>query len=243
MAGWFMGLMAMTIFTLSFFPSFKNGSLGQAFNNLSPALQKIAGTADSFTTIGGYIDQQLFALRIPLLATILTIAIFSSLTAGEERRGLLETQLSLPLSRTKILFQKLLAGIFILVLAMAGVLIGVIIILLILNEYYSLTTVLKEILGALLVSLGFGLIAFMLGSGFGKKGLAIGLSSAFAFFSYLVSSLVVSVPALQGVERASLFHYQNPPVLTVGNGLVLGGVAVVVAAASFILFLRRDIGT
>src|SRR5665213_218200 len=83
-AGWFIGLLAMTILTLSFFPAFKNGNLGQTFNNLSPALQKVVGDTASFKTIGGYISQQLFALRIPLLTTVLAIVLFNGLTVGEE---------------------------------------------------------------------------------------------------------------------------------------------------------------
>lgn len=241
--GWFVGLTAMTILTLSFFPSFKNGNLGQAFTNLSPALQRITGNVDSFKSIGGYISQQLFALRIPLLATILSIALFSGLTVGEERRGILETQLSLPLGRTKILFNKLLAGIIIMAAASLGVLLGVAIILMVLHEHYSLLTVMREILGALLVSLCFGLMAFTLGSGFGKKSLAVGLSSAFAFLSYLVTSLLPVAPVLKDVEKASLFHYQNPPIIGVENGLILATVSVVLVGLSWLLFLRRDIGT
>ncbi|HSX43927.1 MAG TPA: ABC transporter permease subunit, partial [Candidatus Saccharimonadales bacterium] len=122
---WFLGLAAMTTLTLSFFPAFKNGELGKTFSNLSPALQKVVGNTDSFRTVGGYIGQQIFSLRIPLLATVLSIILFNGLTAGEERRGLLQTQLSLPLRRASILLQKLLAGIVIMVLASIGVFVGI----------------------------------------------------------------------------------------------------------------------
>jgi len=240
--GWFIGLLAMTILTLSFFPSFKNGALGQSLSNLSPAAQKIVGNVDSFKTIGGYIGQQLFALRIPLLLTILAIVLFGGLTVGDERKGLLETQLSLPLSRLKILTHKLLAGIAIIVIASTGVFVGVVISLAFLGEHYSLLTVLQEVAGTLLVSLCFGLIAFMLGASFGKRGLAVGLASAFAFLSYLISSLVAAVPGLKDVEKASLFHYQTPPIISPVHALVLGATALVLIAISLVLFNRRDIG-
>jgi len=242
MLSWFIGLMAMTILTLSFFPSFKNGALGQALTNLSPAAKKVVGNVDSFKTIGGYIGQQLFALRIPLLSTILGIVLFSGLTVGEERKGLLETQLSLPLGRLKILSHKLLAGILIMAIASIGVFVGVVIALFFLREHYSLLNVLQEIAGALLVSLCFGLLAFTLGASFGKKGVAVGAASGFAFLSYLISSLVASVPSLSGVEKASLFHYQSPPIISPQHALVLGSVALVFIVVSFVLFARRDIG-
>jgi ABC-2 type transport system permease protein len=197
--GWFIGLATMTILTLSFFPSFKNGELGRTFNNLSPALQKVVGNTDSFRTVGGYISQQIFALRIPLLATVLSIVLFNGLTVGEERKGLLETQLSLPLKRTTILLQKLLAGIVILAVASIGIFIGIWITLLLIHEHYSYLTIWREIFGAVLVSLDFGLIAFMLGSAIGKKSIAVGAASGFAFLSYLISSLAAAVPSLKDV--------------------------------------------
>jgi ABC-2 type transport system permease protein len=241
--GWLIGLMAMTMLTLSFFPAFKNGALSQTFNNLSPALQKSFGSAESFRTVSGYISQQIFALRIPLLLTILCIAIFNSLTVGEERKGLLETQLSLPFSRSKILLDKLLAGIIIVVISSVGVFIGIWITLIFIHEHYGFLTIWQEILGAVLVSLDFGLVAFMLGSALGKRGLVIGLTSAFAFLSYLITSLVSIVPSLKGVEKASLFHYQSPTAISFAHVLVLIVFGIIVTVLAFILFRRRDIGT
>jgi ABC-2 type transport system permease protein len=241
--GWFIGLAAMTILTLSFFPSFKNGELGKTFNNLSPALRKVVGNTDSFRTVGGYIGQQIFALRIPLLVTVLSIVLFNGLTVGEERKGLLETQLSLPLKRSTVLFQKLVAGVVIIAIASIGVFVGIWATLIFIHEHYSYLTIWREILGAVLVSLDFGLTAFMLGSALGKKGIAVGLASGFAFLSYLISSLVAAVPSLKGIEKLSLFHYQTPAIISLRNSLVLATVGLLFISISFLLFQRRDIGT
>jgi ABC-2 type transport system permease protein len=243
MAGWFAGLTAMTILTLSFFPAFKNGQLGKTFNSLSPALQKVVGNTDSFRTVGGYIGQQIFSLRIPLLVTVLSIVVLNGLTVGDERKGILETQLSLPISRSKLLMQKLLAGIVMIAIASIGIFVGILITLLFIHEHYSYVTVWREILGAVLVSLDFGLIAFMLGSALGKRNIAVGAASGIAFLSYLISSLVVTVPSLKGVEKLSLFHYQTPAIITVRDSLVLIAVGVVLITVAFLLFQRRDIGS
>ena len=241
--GWFLGLTAMTILTLSFFPSFKNGEIGKTFSDLSPALQKVVGNTDSFRTVGGYIGQQIFALRIPLLATVLSIVLFNGLTVGEERKGLLETQLSLPLKRSTILLQKLLAGITIMAVASIGVFVGIWVTLLFIHEHYSYLTIWREILGAVLVSLDFGLIAFMFGSALGKKSIAVGVASGFAFLSYLISSLVTAVPSLKDIEKLSLFHYQSPAIISLRDSLVLAIVGLVFVLVSFLMFQRRDIGT
>ncbi|HET7827856.1 MAG TPA: ABC transporter permease subunit, partial [Candidatus Saccharimonadales bacterium] len=223
--------------------SFKNGQLGKSLGNLSPALQKVVGNTDSFRTVGGYIGQQVFALRIPLLMTILGIVVFNGLTVGEERRGLLETQLSLPISRTKIILQKLAAGLVILAITSVGVFVGIWLTLLFIHEHYSYVTIWREILGAVLIGLDFGLLAFMLGSALGKKGIAVGVSSGLAFLSYLISSLVATVPSLKAVEKASLFHYQAPPIISFFHIVVLAAVGSVFCLLGLLLFLRRDIGT
>ncbi len=232
----------MSILTLSFFPSFKNGQLGQSLSNLSPALQKIVGSTDSFKTVGGYINQQIFALRIPLLATVLSIVLFYGMTVGAERRGILETQLSLPIRRSALLLQKLLAGIVILSFASIGVFVGIWITLLFIHEHFSYITIWREILGAVLVSLDFGLVAFMCGSAFGKKNIAVGAAGGFAFLSYLISSLVAAVPSLKFVEKASLFHYQSPVAINMHQAIVLSIVGLVFSAMAVVLFQRRDIG-
>lgn len=239
---WLLGLAAMTTFTMSFYNSFKAGGFDQTFNNLPKAFQKIAGNAASFKTISGYISQQIFSFRLPLLTIILSVAVFNSLSVGEERRGILQTQLTLPLTRTKILTSKLLSGLLVVGLASVGTFAGVLLGLIILHEHYSHMAILRQTLLCLLISFDFGLVAFMLGSIFGSKTIALGIAGGLAFMSYLISSLATAVPQLAGIEKLSLFHYyQDLANFSLGHTLVLLFVAVVLIVLSFYGFSRRDI--
>jgi ABC-2 type transport system permease protein len=82
-------------------------------------------------------------------------------------------------------------------------------------------------LGVLLLGVDFGLVALAVGAATGRRGNAIGVASAVAFASYLVSSLASVVTWIRPVRFTSLFYR------SVGNnqltvGLSLGELAVLV---------------
>lgn len=241
---WFLAFLGMVVLTTIFFPAFKNGGLAQSFDSLPKGLQSIIGNAASFRTIGGYISQEVFSLRMPLLTIILAVSVFNGLTVGDERRGVLEAQLSLPLSRFTLLAQKLAAGLGIVLLASIGTFLGVLLGVVLIHEHASLVKIFQETLGCALLSVDFGLLTFMLGSGFGNKGLTIGLSSGVAFGSYLITSMASTVTQLRGIEKLSLFHYyHDPSAFNLHQLLLLTAVGMVLIFVGFTLFLRRDVKT
>lgn len=241
---WFLGLLASSLITLVFFPEFKGTNIAQVFNSLPASVQHIIGSASSYTTLNGYISQEVFGLRTLLLSIILGIIVFNSLTVSEERRGLLETHISLPLSRTKILFSKLSGGIFIIGLASIGSFVGVLIGLTIIHDHYSLIKLMQLVIGTSVLGILFGLVTFMLNAIFGVRSLVLGLSCAYAFLSYMISSLVVSVHSLKAVERASFFHYYNfSENFYLHNILILVYIGLAMIFISLIFFTRRDIET
>jgi ABC-2 type transport system permease protein len=243
MIGWFVGLFALSLFLMLLFPALQKSEIGQLFSNLSPALQKIAGGQDSFSTVDKYIGGELFALRMPLLFIILSIILFASITVGDERRGALMTQLTMPISRARLLGEKLLAVGIILLVVTVGMLLGVLLGAAIIHDPVNIMEMLKHTVGCLLIGLDFGLIVFLLGGGFGKRGSATAIATAVAFMSYLVSSLVAVASVLEPFEKFSLFHYyQNPSPVSVAHAGLLVLVGAIMIAASFVAFPRRDIG-
>lgn len=240
--GWFIGVTAVTVLTLSVYNSFSGGELGDSLQNLPPAIQKLAGDTASFKTVGGYISQQIFALRMPVLMTILSIAVLVGVSVGEEEKGLVETQLSLPISRIKLLFQKLLAAWTVIIVASLGSLLGVQIGLWLIGHSYSLLDVVPHLVNCLLVAGGYGLLGFAIGSVTGKRGLAMGAASGLAFLGFLINSMASSVAIFKTADKFTLFHYYQ----TTGGynwdhvGL-LGGIAVVLICVSLLAFDHRDV--
>jgi putative exporter of polyketide antibiotics len=241
---WFLGVLVLSVFTMYFFPVFKNGNISSSLNSLPTSLQKIIGDKASWNTVGGYISQQIFALRVPIALSVLSIYIFSNLFTGEEKKGLVETQLSLTNGRTRILLNKLAASIFIIGLVTMASCIGVIIGLKLIHYNYDYINLLKISLNCLLLCLDFGLVAFLIGCISGKNGLAIGVSSAYVFMSYLITSMVSSVSSLRIPDKFSLFHYySNGNILNTRDLLVLTSFGLICLIIGMMTFNLRDINT
>ena len=238
---WFIGIAAMTLLTLAFFHSLSSSNLDQSFKTLPPAVQKIAGTQFSFKTVDGYIRQQIFALRIPMLTIILAVSLLIGLSAGDESRGLLEQQLSLPISRTGLLLQKLAAALVIVTVATCGAMAGILIALLFLHEHESFRLILEYTLSCAALSFTYGMVGFLVAALTGRHGLAVGIASAFAFLSYLINSLAPAVSLMKNIDKLTFFHlYQLNP-FSWGHFLGLIIAIAALSAVSIMAFNRRDI--
>lgn len=242
MLGWFIGVTFVTFLTMSVYNSFSGGELAESFKDLPPALQKLAGDMESFKTVGGYISQQIFALRVPLLLVVVSIAVMVGVSAGEEERGLAETQLALPISRTKLLLHKLAAAVTVVGVASLGALVGVQAGLWVIGQSYSLLDVLPHLANAVLVSVGYGMIGFTVAAATGRRGLALGVSSGLAFLGFLINSMAPSVSLFGTLDKATLFHYYaTKGSYDWGNLVLLTVLCLGLAAISVVAFRRRDI--
>jgi len=240
--GWTFGLTFVTLLTMSVYNSFSSGDIAKSLQELPPAMQKLIGDIESYRSIGGYISQQIFALRAPLLLMILSIAVLVGISAGEEEKGLVETQLALPLSRTKLLAQKLAAGLTVIGLASLGALIGVQLGLWVVGQQYSLLDVLPHLVNCLLVAMCYGLVGFTIAAVTGRRGLALGAASGLAFLSFLINSMAPAVDYLQTLDKLTLFHYYSiKGGYHWGNISLLAGIATLLIVVSLIAFNRRDI--
>lgn len=238
---WFLGIMAITLLTVSFYDSFKATDVEELFKNLPQAIQNIAGDVSSFKTVEGYLVQQIYSLRLPLLSIILAISLLVGLSAGDEQKGLLETQLALPVSRVSLLLQKVAAAVTIIAFASIGAIVGIAVALSFLGENWSLTAVLKFSLNCLALSILYGLVGLLIAALTGRRALALGIASGFAFLSYLINSMAPSVSYLEATDKLTFFHYyQNDP-FQFGNFMILVISAILLLVCSCIAFTKRDI--
>jgi ABC-2 type transport system permease protein len=242
MLWWSAGIMAMTIFTIAFFPTFRDSDISQAFSQMPAAVQRLAGDVDAYRTIGGYVRQQIFSLRIPILTIILAIALFTGLSATDERSGRTEAQLTLPVGRLRLMLEKMAAGLVVLAVACVSIIVAVEVGTRLVGESYSLASAFKASFACFLLSSAIGLVAYMIGCVSGKKGLTLGIASGIAFGGYLITSLAATVTSLSFLDKLSFFHYYpSGPNLTVFQSTVLLGVCVISACIGLIVFNRRDI--
>lgn len=243
---WSLGLFTMAFVTMVFFPYFKNAGFEQVIASAPESLKGLLGDASSYMTVVGYVDQQVFALRMPMLTIVMAVALFVSVGVADEDRGTLETLLALPVSRTKVFLQKLFAGAVISAVASVFIALGVWATFGIIHGSMSISSLAQATLGCWLLTMVFGVLTYAIGAATGKRGLTIGVASAVAFVSYLVTSLAPAVDKLDQVQKASVFYYYNTPSiaqhgLQIRNVSVLVGITVVLSVVSLLAFRHRDL--
>jgi ABC-2 type transport system permease protein len=244
---WSLGMFLMVLLTMSVYPSFaQDGGLSDALANVPEALKGLIGDLAAQKTIGGFIDQQIFAFRMPLFMIIFSIILFNSLIAGDESEGTLQTLLVQPISRLRALFEKLLAGLVLVAAASIATMTGVLAGLLMVGEIFNFGHLLAATFNLWLLAACFGILALTIGAISGKKGIASGLTSIFAFANYFITSLAPSVKTLQPFKKFTLIHYYSSPQvamngLDVGKAIVLIVFCAVLVLAAAVIFNKRDI--
>lgn len=243
---WSFGMIALAALTMAFYPSFSQLGADEFVNSVPESLRTLIGSVESFKSIPGYVAQQIYGPQIPIMTIILAVVLYIGIGVGEEDRGTLQTLMAQPVTRTQIYLQKLGAGAIVLTVVSIAVGIGVLGGVLGLGEQISLLRLLQATCMLALLNIVYGVIAYAIGMGTGKKALAIAASSAYAFLSFFISSLAPSVKPLQPLQKFSMFYYYNKPEVIVhgidATNLVI--IVVVIAVLSFIGligFLRRDI--
>lgn len=243
---WSIGVIAMAMLMMSFYHSFSQGGFDEVLKNVPKSFQGLIGDIASLKTVPGYVSQEVFALRIPLLTLIMGIILFSGLLAGDEADGTLQTLLAQPVSRLKLFIQKYLAGLVISFIICAMSIIGVVVGLFLIHEHMSIVRLFQSAVGVWLLTVLFGTVGFALGAITGKKGMAGSFAGLFTFGTYLITSFVNNVAWLKTIEKISPFHYYNSPAiaqygLRASNVLIMAGSTLILLLISLVVFLKRDI--
>ena len=182
---------------------------------------------------------------LPLMLIAYMIAAGSAATAGEREAGTLEFLLSQPVSRRRVLLEKLLG----LCTSLAVITVSFAVVLVVSTRVFALDVAAPHLLAAtasayLLAAL-FGAIALLAGVITAHRALAAGVASAAAVAAYLLSSLAALVEGLKRFRPMSPFWwYSGHDPLRQGleplHVLLLVGATLVCIAAAVVTFERRD---
>ncbi len=200
------------------------------------------------TSPTGFVTWRSFGL-LPVFLGIWAALAGARLTRGAEERGVLDTILALPVTRTRYLVEGLAA------LATALALVGILIGLGALGGAAAVGAVLSP--GAAIVAgLNVGLTAFvggtlalLLAQFTPRAGAASGLAIALMLFSWLLDGVGRAGASAAWLGRLSPYHLYtgNKPLIadypvSLGGYLGLATLALLAAALSFPLFGQRDLG-
>ena len=246
--GWSIGLAAYVALQTSFYPSVQNSDLQRAIAQYPKELKAFFGGAQAFdfSTGHGYLDVELFSMIIPALLTIAAIAYGAATLAGEQDRGTLDLVLANPVTRRRVVLEKVL-GAAATVFGLAAI---VAVAVAVMGEIFGLGVAVANVgvacLGAGLVAFLFGAIAMLAGAATGSRAVAIGFPAALFAATYLLVGLAGLVDWLKPFRVISPLYHANGthPLangLPLGNYLLLGALGVVTVIANLVVFERRDL--
>lgn len=239
---WTLSGLLLVLLTVSVFPAFQE-ALGQSLNDVPEALRSLVGDASSYATLPGYLDLQVFE-QLVFLSIVLGIILGTSLLAGEENEGTLQTLASLPISRSRVYIQKLLALAVIVGVVTFSLFVGSLLGASLIGESLDFWRLAGATVGAWLLALTLSILAYALGAATGKRGVAGAAAGLVAFLAFLLPALTQGVEGLQFLEKLSPFYYFNSPLttgLSATDYLTLIAVNITLTIVGYIFFSRRDI--
>jgi len=245
---WSIGVAAFIAINLAFYPSFKDqaAELEKSFEQIPDSARALFSDTGDFLSPTGYLSSQVYYLMLPMLTGILAISLGSSLIAREEQSGTIELLLSRPISRTKLLIAKGLVGVKITAIVSLVACLVTVGLAKLVELPVPLGRIALASLVCYLLSLTFGMVAFVI-TMLGKARVAsIGLATLFALGGYIIASLQSAADWLKYPAKIFPFDYYQPGAILEGtynwwNITFVIGILVAGSVASWLIFRKRDI--
>ena len=249
LAWWTLGVVALVWVNVIFYPSVRDSPEIEGFVEDSPELMRaLLGGRESLDILSpaGYLDGQVFALLVPLLLLIFAIGHGAGAIAGEEEKGTLELLLANPVGRRRLVAEKLLGllglvVVFGVVVWLSSWTSGVAV-----DLGVSAGRMVAATLGACLLGALFGALGLLVGAATGRRGPSIGVPAALAVAAYLLMALAPLADWLEPWRVLSPFYYYASYDRLVegmdwGAAAVLGVATAAFAVAAIAALERRDL--
>lgn len=249
--GWTLGIVAMVVFTIGFYPSVRGqASIDELVRDLPEAVKAVIGLQEgvSLTSPAGYLQGRLFSILLPVLLLTFGIGTGARAIGGSEADGTLELLLSNPVTRRRVLVERYVAT--------AGLVVGLGLVffvsLLALAPAVGLLdgVPVARLAGASAAATGLALLhatlAFAVGSARGRPAPAVAVASALAAAGYLLQGVAAASGSLGALEAASPWHWyleRNVLVEGLAARTIVAPLALslVLAVAAAWIFDRRDL--
>lgn len=244
---WCIGIAGLVVLTLALYPTIKGqaAELNKSFGSLSGSTSALFGGTDFFSPVG-YLNSQLVYFTLPLLLAILAIGMGSSLIGREESDNTIESLLARPLSRSRLLAAKALAGMLILLfVTFVGSAITVL-----LAQVVSMGIPLGNIAAAcfacFLLVLTFGAVAFLLASTGRGRAASLGIAVVYAIGGYIIGSLASTVHWLDKPSLIFPYHYYHTADILRGSFswlaiVFFAAITLLCGILAWLSFRRRDL--
>ena len=244
---WSAGFIFISIYLSYFFPYMsENAAIFKIVDSMPPVIKNLIGDVEFVSTPAGFFNLQPFSYFAPIMILFYSVSRGVGVIAGEIENGTLDLLLSKPISRSGVIFQKVLSISLALAIIHVFFLSGMALGLILFKIDMNIIRLAEAIIALYMLSLSFLTISVTAGIIFLNKRKAVGLVSGYALISFLVNAYAPAVNSFQIARIFSPFYYNSgsSPIL---NGLDLSHlmiqvfIAVFFFMASILIFKKRDL--
>ena len=245
LTGYSLGLALYVFVVVALYPAFKHSNSLDSLVRNDATAAALFGITGRISSSGGWLNANVYANFFPLIMLLLTVGYGAASVAGQDEDGTLCLVVALPVRRSSIVLQKVGA------MVMQGVVLAVVVAAFVfIGRSFGLSVTgvhIVSVSGAvLLMGLDFGILAMVVGALSGRRSTALGVATALAAASYLVSSLAPVASWLRPARAASLFYWsvannQITAGVTLEDVAVLTVTAAVGVCSALLAFDRLDV--
>ena len=245
--GWGLGFTVLAWMVVWFYPTLgKSVDFTEGLKQLPPALQKIAGGVGDLNTPSGFLNAQVFQKTMPMMMAVLGIVLGCGVMASEEDRGTLQTLLSSPVSRTKVLWQKWLALSVVIAVTTVFLALGLVLGLWQIHVSLPLGYTALALANVWLFGVFFMTLALSIGAMTGRLSATVGISSLVGVAGYFLSSFAQAIEKLKPYEKLSPYYYYGSKNILEGQtepklAAIMVLLIVVLMVISRAVFNKRDL--
>jgi len=208
--------------------------LEQFPEKVQTVMEGLGADAASLTTIEGFLASKQYSLIWPLLAVLMIAGLAGATIAGEIEKGSLEITLARPVSRTKILLGRYLAGV-VLILAFTFVSIFSIVPLAGLYDVdISISNVVKLSVLAFLFGWAVLSLSMFFSSILSERSRAFATIGGLMMGMYVLNTVALISEKYENIRYTSFFHYFDTVGALINN--TIGRTSIIVFIICIIIF-------
>jgi ABC-2 type transport system permease protein len=239
------GMGAYAVLIVAIYPTFKDDASLESLASGNSSLAALLGISGSLTSPSGWMNANIYANFLPLVVLLMTIGYGASAVAGQDEDGALGLTATLPVRRSSLGAQKVAA-----LVAIALPVSAVTLLAGLAGRRFEVTLETGPLVAATIGVTGlgviFGLLALLIGALTGSRATALGVTSAVAVLSYVISALAPVVSWVHDIRWASPFFWsvgdgQITSGLGIASSFAMAATAAVLAAAAVWAVDRMDI--
>lgn len=213
MFGWSLGIVSLVTLTLGFYPSFRDQAddFNEMVEKMPEGIKSLIGMGGGVEPLSpvGYLSHEIFAFVLPSILMIASIGLGSAI-AGDEEHGLLETVYSLPISRRRLVSERLGAATFLLFVLASVAGVTTLVTSRIVDLNVGTGAIVWATITALALTIAIGSISLFVGSWTGRRSPAIATGTTVAIAGYIITSLAdAGIDFFRAIRFLSVFSLYN----------------------------------